>query len=211
MTAPALDIELCQAAADCYSPAGKWEDTFFTSGVWYATRKNSAGERILAFRGSKTIEDWARDLDGWPTRDPQVGWCAEGFHDGMRDVLAAWSKLFALDRCWITGHSLGAARAAIMAGLLAKRAIISPRGLVVFGCPRPGFGKLKRICQGLRVCRVYSNKDDPVPDLPEPLWKILPYRHPAKPIMLQAGRTPGDDGPFSAHHIARYQLGLKQL
>lgn len=211
MVAPTIDIELCQAAADCYVPAGKFERTFEVSGVWYATRLSRAGERIIAFRGTNDPGDVFTDLRAWPVRDPQVGYCEAGFHEGMREALLEWRRWPQSAPAWITGHSLGAARASIAAAILSLLPRHMPLGLVVFGCPRPGFSKLRRIVGKLTVCRVYSNIDDPVPDVPVPIWHILPYRHPAKPIMLEAGKRAGDDGPFSAHHVSQYQRGLEML
>lgn len=202
------DLELAQAAAACYEPVGAgWERVWLLGGVWMAYKAP-----ILAFRGSVDAEDWLRDLRAIPAYQSDIGWVHAGFMAGMRDAFMEWRSAFPSTSPWLVGHSLGAAHASILAALLAASGAPLPQGLVVFGCPRPGFFKLRRtIRSGKFPVRVYSNRGDPVPDVPVPFWHLLPYRHPAKPIMLNAGAALGDSSPLAAHHMARYVEGISEL
>lgn len=198
------DLELVRAAADTYDPAASWDRVWNADGVWMFYRPT-----VLAFRGSKTPEDWIRDLGALPSYESDIGFVESGFMLGMRGALREWRREYPSVRPWITGHSLGGAHAAIMAAILVSLKGILPQGLVVFGCPRPGFYKLRRTIQaGHFPIRSYRNVGDPVPDVPVPVWKVMPYRQIAKSIVLQAGPAPGDSSPLAAHKMARYVAGL---
>lgn len=198
------DLELAQAAHECYNPSGAWQNVWITNGVWMGWKPP-----ILAFRGSATPEDWLRDLRAVPAYQSDIGFVEAGFMAGMRDAVLEWRRAFPYVSPWITGHSLGGAHAAIMAAILVSLKGILPQGLVVFGCPRPGFFKLRRTLRaGKFPIRSYRNAGDPVPDVPVPVWRIMPYRQIAKSIMLHAGPAPGDSSPLAAHKMARYVAGL---
>lgn len=198
------DLDLAKAALECYAASGDWDRVWITGGVWMGWKPP-----ILAFRGSATPEDWFRDLQAVPSYQFDIGFVEAGFMEGMRDAVREWCRTFPSASPWITGHSLGGAHAAIMAAVLVSLKGILPQGLVVFGCPRPGFYKLRRVIRlGKFPIRSYRNVGDPVPDVPLPVWRIMPYRQIAKPIMLHAGRAAGDGSPLAAHKMARYVAGL---
>jgi len=206
------DLELALAAQDCYAERGAaWEQVWDLEGVWVATRQNAAEERMVAFRGSLTVEDWYRDLEVLPTHLRGIGWVHSGFARSMVDVLAELRPTLAERSCWLTGHSLGAARAWILAGLIvAARDIALPLGIVTFGCPRPGFPRLRRVVgRPTMARRTYENAGDPVADVPLRIPFIWPYCDCVTPIGLSV--PPAGAPPFGAHHVDLYVQGVREL
>ena len=109
----------------------------------------------------------------------------------------------------IAGHSLGAARALIAAGLLtaAKR---PPERVLALGCPKPGFQKLSDlILAGGYPVMCVRNGPDPVAAVPLTL-PDLPY---CKPVADTAIHEPPADpaDPFAWHHVQLYLDGVRKL
>ena len=78
------------------------------------------GADIVVFRGSATLEDWIRDFDcvATPWVHDRLGPVHPGFYLGVDQALAEVAPMLRPHVPWVvTGHSLGAARAAIVAGL----------------------------------------------------------------------------------------------
>ena len=106
----------------------------------------------------------------------------------------------------VTGHSLGAARACLYAGL-ACVAGNAPAALVLFGSPKPGFQRLAGILSPVPV-RSYRNGDgfrhDLVTDLPFRI-AVESYCHVSPMTPVRADPPPDDPwGPFAWHHMALY-------
>lgn len=201
------DLELAQVCAATYQPGIQWEKMWFQDEIWCAAKRSASGALICAFRGSETVEDWFDDLKVMPVDEKPLGFVHKGFFDGMRDVLAEWRAFAQSEPAWMTGHSLGAARACLMAGLLtAMPGEVPPLGLVGFGCPRPGFAKLGRIVRkGGYPVRIYENEGDPVPDVP---WLMGLYRHVTQVTQVKVPATAGDSSIFAAHHIQHYVTAM---
>lgn len=100
---------------------------------------------IAAFRGTEAddVSDWLTDADFTLVDGPLGGKVHEGFYDALADVWqVVQSEIVELDpqqrkSLWVTGHSLGAA----LAALAAARWLDSDRhvhGLYTFGQPRTG-------------------------------------------------------------------------
>ncbi len=169
---------------------------------------------VVAFEGSHTPLDWHRDFEAVMVNDVDLGAVENGFLQGMRDVqdeidLPPDSPLI------IIGHSLGAARAAIFAGLTFDQGMMVPGDrIVLFGCPRPGGENLKSILARIPITS-YRNGKDPVCDVPFDIPLIEPYCHVRDFTMLNA--TPADDDIWNIvpdmgwHHIQNYRKGLEAL
>jgi hypothetical protein len=132
--------------------------------------KRIAGVDLVVLRGSRTQQDWLRDFDAlaWPF-DPKVPGFASrffgfdltvkasdrdflgpvhpGFLAGMDDAWAAMKPLLG-PRVIVTGHSLGAARAAILTGIMVHDGK-PPLECITFGQPRPGFPQLGKFIAGV--------------------------------------------------------------
>ncbi|QXX74217.1 hypothetical protein [Methylovirgula sp. HY1] len=134
---------------------------------------------VVVLRGSMTPQDWFRDLDAladpfpsklhriedWlhyvgfaldaiPTRHAFLGPVHPGFLAGMEDAWAAMLPMLGANVV-VAGHSLGAARSAILTGLMVHDGH-PPLACVSFGQPRPGFPALAELIAGVPQ-RSYQN------------------------------------------------------
>lgn len=214
MPSDALLASLC---AEIYKPTAIISgfdhfDAGLDDGVCWALKKFD-GFDVIIFRGSLTLQDWIADLRALavPTR---IGHVHVGFFAGMEHV---WSEARALltQPAIVTGHSLGAARAGVIAALMAADGS-APIARVVFGEPKPGLldfaARLKDI-----PARSYRNGDarhhDLVTDLPFS-FPPLQYVHPT-PIVPVCCKPEGiefeDLGVFAWHHVSLYETALAVL
>jgi len=200
-------------------PAIAWDH--FDSGasdddVYWAV-KIVNGVSVVVFRGSTTAEDWERDAETafWVDRD--LGEVHLGFLQGMKDV---WQEVGPTLKAgaWVSsGHSLGAARAQILAAL-GVVAACPPAAVVVLGEPRPCFAKMAGILAAYPN-RSYRNRDsdghDLVTDLPPYLPPAFPYVHGgySRPLIdiSQSPSDPNDWSPFRYHHMPPYQAAVSKL
>ncbi|MGO8916229.1 MAG: lipase family protein [Stellaceae bacterium] len=205
------DIDCVQACADLYQGGAGFDaliEPDADDGVCVGLRRRGDDDLVI-FRGSTTVEDWARDFLTIPhasTRHPQLGDVHAGFMLGMDDAFATLSPLLR-PSVYVTGHSLGAARATLFCGLLVV-AGRPPATRVVFGEPRSGCGSLTTILAGVPG-RSYRNagagRHDLVTDVPTepPFGRVTPLTDVFAPPL------PGDPwGIFAYHHIQLYQAAL---
>lgn len=199
-----IPLDLAQICADSYDAAGAWDHVWDLSGIHFAHRKVGDVD-VIVFRGSKDLLDWIRDLEVFPKWDDRLGFVHGGFMRGMNDALAAILAVVG-PRVVVTGHSLGGARARILAGLLAYLGRPVEQ-CTVFGSPRPGFANLARVLQksGTPLAS-YRNRNDPVPVVP---FMVGLYEHPDAWIALNSAPPPNDLEPLRDHHMAHYIAGLK--
>jgi hypothetical protein len=157
---------------------------------------------VVAFRGSVTAEDWARDFICAPVMDrenPQLGLCHAGFLDGAASVVAAIAAAVGSNKCYLTGHSLGGALALGVGALLVCSGK-SPEAIVTFGAPRYGMAKFVAVLQPI-VVRQYRRGNDPVPLVPFDVPPILQFLDARAPL-IAVGVAQRD--PFACHAIAGY-------
>jgi hypothetical protein len=91
-----------------------------SDGVCWALRHMDGWDALL-FRGSVTPQDWLRDFTAGShatAAHPKLGPCHEGFLLGMDETMAVVMPLLA-QPLRIGGHSLGAGRSSIAAGIVA--------------------------------------------------------------------------------------------
>src|SRR5712691_173337 len=123
---------------------------FFDRDDTQAFAAGSADCVIVAFRGTepKELRDWLTDADCRLVDGP-FGKVHDGFYRALREV---WDEIAATvaqfqDRAqslWLTGHSLGAALAALAAAELRDKPDKPVYGLYTFGQPRTGDRVFKR-------------------------------------------------------------------
>jgi triacylglycerol lipase len=162
----------------------------------YAIAAGGADFVVIAFRGTKSFNNWMTDLRATPVsfpwifdRGPDVGEIHAGFGHALRD---AWDKIRqALDNLipppdlapgrtqeptlWLTGHSLGGALAALAGAaftLWSDAPIRSVSGIYTFGQPRVG---LYKFCGSYdhvlsRKTFRFINNEDLVPRVPFRGW-----------------------------------------
>lgn len=170
---------------------------------------------IVAFRGSVTPQDWLRDFNAaaWPVfRHFKIGWVHAGFYDKLPKVWEAMQPML-MNPVVVVGHSLGAARASILAAMMVVDGYpVAQRA--VFGEPRPGFAKLGKVLEAVprssSYRAVWGADVDPVTKVP---FKFGPwqYVHPTKMIEVPVRPHPGDPWGelFALHHIQGYQEALR--
>jgi Lipase (class 3) len=167
---------------------------------------DGAGAIIVAFRGSVTAEDWARDFICAPVEDrthPQLGPCHAGFLDGAEGILDAVAQQIATPSISapviVTGHSLGGALALGVGALLAC-AGRKPAGIVTFGAPRFGMAQFAAQIAGVPI-RQYRRGNDPVPLVPFDVPPFLQFVDARDPL-IAVGVAQKD--AFACHSIAGY-------
>lgn len=126
---------------------------------------------ILVFRGTESLADWIADVEAWPTYHRQLGFLHFGFALYADAILEETTPLLG-GRVVITGHSLGGARARILA---AHRIVnnLPVDQVCVFGSPKPGFANVSRVIQKSGIVHTsFRNRNDPVPLVPGilPMW-----------------------------------------
>ena len=202
------NFELAKFSAQIYDDAARsgWDHYLERDNVHVGVVKVQ-DVHVVAFRGTQEAVDWLRNLDARPEWHDTLGFVHAGFSDGMDDVAAELNCLLG-DRVALTGHSLGGARARILAAL--RIAAGQPVDtLTVFGSPKPGFINVSRIIQKSGMGHIsFRNRNDPVPLLPAilPLWK-----HPESWISLDARPAVNDFDPLRDHSMDLYLQGVKTL
>jgi hypothetical protein len=122
------------------------------------------GHLVFAVAGTERPEDFVADADFMPTNGGKLGMVHAGFY---RDALQVFAQLQPLMKgeFSITGHSLGASRAAILAGLCAINDI-PVASLFMFEPAKPGFDELSILVRGYVPSIIATrNARDFVPDL----------------------------------------------
>jgi Lipase (class 3) len=172
--------------------------------------KNLDQSVALIFRGSVTLPDWLRDGEAVadPLEHEGLGPVHPGFFAGLPEL---WDQLkpVLIDRkCIIAGHSLGAARASLLTGLMVLDGCPPVRRLC-FGEPRPGFpqaGTVIASVRGRSYCNGNGRAHDLVTDVPFTTW-IEDYVHPTPLIPVCAPPSDADvqrDILFAWHAMALY-------
>jgi len=179
--------------------------------VWAVAKEGDVD--VVVFRGSVSPGDWIRDGMAKPYYDRDLGAVHHGFYLGVRNVWGDMQPFLRGGPVFLTGHSLGAARAAIMAGVmvLSGRA---PVGRTVFGEPKPGFQQLADLCQAVPT-KSFRNgigdNHDIVTDLPLAIPAFgLRYVRQGSVIPVDVEPDPNDDsGIFCFHHCSLYLKGMQ--
>lgn len=201
------DLDCAQACADTYDlpptlpvPATGTDCRITVIG------NDGAGAVIVAFRGSVTAEDWARDFICAPVEDrahPALGPCHAGFLDGAESIIEEVAQQVATPAksypLIVSGHSLGGALALGVGALLTLMKRV-PAAIITFGAPRFGMQSFVQAVAAVPV-RQYRRGNDPVPLVPfdvPPLLQFLDTRDP----LITVGVAQKD--PFACHSIAGY-------
>lgn len=207
------DLDLATLCWSCYNDVATFDRVIDINGDFAGIKHYPDNEHVIAFRGSTTVEDWLRDFQGLMIDDPELGGVETGFMRGIRDTLAhCGDEIDGTPKLYITGHSLGAARALLFAALTAAQGHSQLiERVVVFGSPRPGGRKVSNWLASTRI-NSYKNGDDPVCDVPFDIPLIEPYMHPRQLIPVDVP-PPEDDswGPIARHHVELYQAAMKGI
>jgi len=205
------DADLVGLCARIYRATDGWDyyDAGHDDGIAWAV-KRLEGFDVVVLRGSVTLQDWLRDVQAFavPSR---IGHVHSGFYAGMEHMWADL-KLMLEQPAIITGHSLGAARAAVLTALMTVDHV-PPVARVVFGEPKPGLLDIAQLITAVPG-RSYRNGDaahhDLVTDLPLS-FPPLQYVHPTPiiPVCCRPDESEvADLGIFAWHSVELYQAAL---
>lgn len=212
------DKDCAGLCATIYDPgATAWDhfDAGDDDGVCWALLRHPDAD-ILVLRGSVTIEDWLRDLMALPRLVRShwaLGFVDSGFSAGMGLLAMEYIGLrpdTSRAPIIVTGHSLGAARSAVLAGTLMV-AGLRPAGRIAFGEPKPGYAKLGEWLAPIKANRSYRNGSDAdhdlVTDVPFSIQPLFPYVHPVALTQITAAPPAADPryDLFAWHDIKLYE------
>jgi hypothetical protein len=188
----------------------EWDnyDAGADDGVTWALKKID-GVWLLVFRGSVTLDDWLCDLQAFSRWSPDLqAHVHPGFNRSIHGVWNDAKAIIGADPWIVTGHSLGAARAANAAAY----AIVDgkpPLARIVFGEPKSGFADMCAIV-AKATGRSYMNQaadghgHDLVTDVPFTLT-FQPYTRASEVVPLDVTPPPYDGiDHFRFHHIELY-------
>ncbi|TSD97257.1 lipase family protein [Skermania sp. ID1734] len=180
-----------------------------TFGLLGANRATATA--FLAFRGSRNLEDWLRDLDAVPDLYRPVhdfGQVHLGFQSAYllvrASIIAGLPRACeGCNRLILTGHSLGAALAVLCAPDIVRNMppnTLEPR-LITFAGPRVGLSDFAlQFNAMIESCFRVVNFLDIVPYLPPE-----PFVHVGAAIDVDSG---GSVLPSWRHNLAAYAVGL---
>ena len=173
--------------------------------------KRLDGVDVVVLRGSATLRDWMRDFNAFasPVAHDRLGPVHPGFLLGMEQA-AQFVQANAAGPFIVVGHSLGAARSAIMTALLLD-AGAKVLARVCWGEPKPGFQPLAALV-GKVLNFSYRNGNDQHHDLVTDVPLTFPpeeYCH-AAPLIQVCTEPPANDpwGPLRYHHMELYSAAM---
>lgn len=196
-------FKLAQLSHAIYDPLGEFDQLWTIKGVVIALAKVDDVD-VLVLRGSATAEDWMRDAGAFPQWHSDIGFCHAGFLIGMDEVFATVRAVVG-PKVVITGHSLGGARARILAALFVVNKV--PVQMVcVFGSPKPGFANIGRVLAKGGVEHLsHRNRNDVVPLTPG----VLPFwQHTEDWIAVDAAPAVSNLEPLRDHSSELYVKAL---
>lgn len=215
------DAAIARLCNGIYDYAGsapvKWDHLELPNeddGICWGLKRVDAVD-VIVLRGSATPQDWVRDFEAVanPFSHFALGPVHPGFLAGMEKAYAVM-KPHLREEVLVSGHSLGAARATILTGLMVQDGH-APRARVVFGEPRPGLPPLAKLI-GSVPGRSYCNGNGILYDLiTEVPVAIGPenYVHPSP--LIHVCEEPGPEwtqqwGVFAWHAMPLYLAALEK-
>lgn len=213
---PITDLDIVDLIASSYRDDSTWdhvyrgrpEDDLTICVKWFGRTA------ILIHPGTTDLQGWMRDFEAiasTPLDHPQLGPIHSGFWSGMDEAIAdIGAVVAAAERVIIGGHSLGAARGAIYAGVRTATGRTLD-GVVLCGEPRVGMSRFATLMAPVRG-RSYRNRADPVCEVPFDVPLIEPYGHEWSLRPVDAAPASFDPwGPLADHHIQLYYEGVAKL
>jgi fermentation-respiration switch protein FrsA (DUF1100 family) len=213
MIALPTDAELVDAAAATYAPTAPpyFEDAGNAIRVFLSTRED--GLNILAVEGTHDVLGWALDFVAADIDDQQgmnhatLGFIHAGFYASAVAALTRCALLAGKGPYAICGHSLGAALALLIGGLLSDDNL-PPVKIGAFAPPRVGGPTFAKVVTRGPFC-AYRFNLDPVTEVPLTITPLFPY------IQVPLVQIPGPSIPLfdlkdriACHHITNYVVGV---
>jgi triacylglycerol lipase len=153
-----------QIACPMFEQIGLHASTYFERDGAQAYIISNEHDTVVICRGTEPNEwnDIKADLSAWTALAETVGRVHRGFKQEVDDIWPLLEQALANNAktLWFTGHSLGAAMAAICAGRCKVSSIEStPVGLYTFGSPRVGSKRYVNHCKFPEYFRWVNNND----------------------------------------------------
>lgn len=196
------DRALVLAAAATYEPKAV-PVIEAIGGVVRVFRTEVDGLTVIAVEGTHNRLGWLLDFIAARTEDhetlnhPTLGFLHAGFHLEAVTIAPAIALMVHGRDYALSGHSLGAALALLLAGLLSDDGH-PPVQIGAFAPPRVGGALLVKTVTAVPLTAVRFG-NDPVPGVPFEVDPEFPYRQ----VPLTAVGAPMLN-PFSSHHIDNY-------
>lgn len=207
------DVELLEVAGQAYlADAAPF---FFDEmmGVKVVFRRTAAGCAIMGFRGTQTAWGWVTDFTVWMAADQRgvehqtLGLVHEGFYRAALICLGKILDVADKEQVALAGHSLGAALALLVGGLLTDHQT-PPVRVGAFAPPRVGTKQFIDLAAGIPTC-AYRYGRDPVTEVPFTLrglsFEQVPLTHLRPPRLLPKVWWPGD------HRFENYDSAVRAL
>lgn len=203
------ELDLIDDVARLYDPTQNayWDHLLDDPECWCAIKHTAPDASTLVYRGSCDMLDWYNDLDETPVGDTHLGYVHGGFFRTMRAKHQAIVPLLR-PKVTVVGHSLGAARSFLEAGLLIANGIM-PVAVRGYGCPRVGYAQLSEIVAHCPDALWYRNCHDPVSYA---VYRFGLFKHPGamRQLVMPAGFP--DPWLFLAdHRLSLYRAGIALL
>ena len=201
------DTELVDAAAETNDPAATPLIADLGSAVRVFLTTRADGLNIIAIEGTHNLPGWALDFCALGIKDhpginhSSLGFIHSGFYASAMVVLPRVALAAARGPYALAGHSLGAALALLLGGLLIDDNM-PPVKIGAFAPPRVGSDKFVRIVSTVPHC-VYAYGNDPVPRVPFRIMPLWPYQ---QLPLTQIGQPEADE--FACHNIKNYVTGV---
>lgn len=220
--------DLCAASYGGWNWSASGAAFAETDGVWWAVL-NYVELSWVVFRGSETFEkdgslkdvaeDWARDFLALPEHPflhhEKLGFIHAGFYAGMENAYAEIRKHIQGDVTYVTGHSLGAARATIFTGMLRLDYPSMSVHRIVFGEPNEAFvggnTGLLEIVSDHWVSNYSFQNTCPSQGFCDPVTLVppAPYKAPTERIKVVSGLVPTSlPDTAKLHSITEYQKAV---
>jgi Lipase (class 3) len=196
------DRALVLAAAATYEPkAAPLIEAI--GGVLRVFRTEVDGLTVIAIEGTHNRLGWLLDFIATKTEDhqainhPTLGFLHAGFHLEAATIAPEIALMVHGRDYALAGHSLGAALALLLGGLLIDDGH-APVKIGAFAPPRVGGPQFIKTVASVPIAAVRFG-DDPVPGVPFEFDPDFPYRQ----VPLAQVGAPMIN-PFSCHHIDNY-------
>jgi len=182
------DLTQIEALANGIDPLERLVERLRGDTMVYGVVGNDGGKiAFVALRGTLTPREWEGNVFAIPVPYepvPNFGRVHAGFklvYKAIRASLAAELEAAAVGctRILVTGHSLGGALATLAAPDIARNMLPgrTPE-LITFASPRTGCDDYASVFNPLiPICFRVVNPADVVPNIPEPVRFLFPYKH----------------------------------
>lgn len=184
------DRRLCQLCADSYT-----EPLHYSDGATHFLLTKEDGHTIIAFRGSDSKLDWARNFLAFPLSGKHAGFLAS--------ATKAWARVPSEGPIVLTGHSAGGAIAKLIAAFFVGVGK-APVKVTTFGAPKV-FGGIFHSAYEISWHEVagtdYVNGGDPVPLTPAHYRRIRDLKAIGENSRIR----------FEDHLIAEYLTSMQSI